>query len=100
AAAQAAQLLELGAGAAEILLPAAHALDQDLAGGGEAQAARQALEERRAELVLEFQDLAVDRRGRDVEAIGRAPDRALPRHLVEIADERREDGHRRPQLPR
>src|SRR5690242_20097925 len=69
AATEAAELLELGASPAIVLLPAAHALDQDLARRGKAEATRQALEERRAELVLELQDLSVDRRWRDVEPV-------------------------------
>src|SRR5258707_7197403 len=95
AAPEAAQLLELRAGTAIILLPSAHALDEDLAGRSEAQPARQALEEWRAEFILELQDLAVDCGRGDVEAVGRPADRALTHDLVEIADEGGEDRHQR-----
>ena len=58
-------------------------LEQQLAGGRERQAARAALEQPRAGLLLERRDLLGDRGLRQRERLGRARERAEPRDLAE-----------------
>src|SRR3954453_18943515 len=62
AAAQPLELLDLRFHALEIALLLAQVIDEDLAGRGEADAARAPLEQPRPELVFEVHDAAVDRR--------------------------------------
>ena len=62
----------------------AQIIDENLAGGGQPDAARQPFEQRRVEFFLEIGDAAVDRRGGDVELLGRLADRAGARHGVDI----------------
>ena len=63
---------------------------EDLASGGQAQAAGQSLEQRRADLVFELENLPVDRRGGNVEPARGFADRLAAAH-VEIMDGRRVD---------
>ena len=83
---------DLEAGALEIGERFARMAQKQLSGRGEPHAAAQPLEERRPDFRLELDDLAIDGRGRDMERLGRAPDRAEPGYLVEIAQHRRVHG--------
>ena len=65
---------------------------QQFAGRRRAHAAAAALEQRHAHLVLEPQDLPVDRRRRDAQRIGCLADRAVARDMIEIAQDRRMHG--------
>ena len=67
AAPQALEVLDLRVHALDVAVLLAQVVDEHLAGGGEPHAARPALEQRGAELLLQVHDPAVDRRGRDVE---------------------------------
>ena len=83
AAHQAAQLLDLRDGGGEIGQAAPDGRDQDLAGRGQAHAARQPLEQRRAKLLLDIQDAAIERGRCDAQPIGGFADRARARDGVE-----------------
>ena len=74
--------------ALELLLRVAHVAQQHLARRGQAHAVAAALEERHAHLVLEPQDLPVDRGGGDVERVRRLADRAVPGDMIEVAQDR------------
>ena len=65
----------------------AQVMHEHLAGGGQPHAARPALEQLRAEFLLEIHDAAIDRRGGDVEMVGRLADRAGARDLVDVAQD-------------
>jgi hypothetical protein len=65
----------------------ADVVHEELAGGGEPHAARQALEQRCAEFVLQVEDAAVDGRGRHVQPLGRLADAAGAGHFVDVAQE-------------
>ena len=63
--------------------------DQHFAGRGEPQPPRHPLEDRRAELVFQRQDLPVDRRRGNIELDRRLADRAQPGDLVEVFQQAR-----------
>ena len=88
AAHRAAQARDLRPRALVFVLRLAHVAQQQLAGRRRAHAAPAALEQRHAHLVLEPQDLPVDRRGGDAQRIGGLADRAVARDMVEIAQDR------------
>ena len=85
AAAQALEVLDLRLHALDAAVLLAQVVDENLAGGGEPHAARPALEQRRAELLLQVHDAAVHRRCRDIEVIRGLADRARARDLVDIS---------------
>ena len=85
AAAQALQFLDLRAHTLQVGGAATDVAHEQLAGRGQAHAARQSLEYRRAELVLDVLDPAVHRRGRHVQPLGRLADRADAGHFVDVA---------------
>ena len=85
AAAQSFQVLDLRLHALDVAALLAQIMDEHLARGGEPHAARPALEQRRAEFVLQIHDAAIHRRGRDVELIRRLADRARTRDLVDVS---------------
>ena len=81
---QALERLDAGAHPLVILQGLADMADQHLARGRQPQAARQALEDRRSDLLLEHEDLPIDRRRRHVEAARGLPDRAAARHFIQV----------------
>jgi len=58
---------------------------QLFAGRRQPHAIASTLENRHADLRLQFEDLAIDRRGGDIELFGGAADRPDARDLIEIA---------------
>ncbi|EGD07720.1 hypothetical protein XVE_4076, partial [Xanthomonas vesicatoria ATCC 35937] len=76
------------------LLPAAHIHQQQLAGGGQPQPAGQALEQLRAQFLLDLEDLPVDRRGRHVQHLRGLADTAAAGHFNEVTGEAGEGQHR------
>jgi hypothetical protein len=72
----------------------AHMRQQELARDRQPQPARQPLEQLDAILLLERQELAVDRRGGDPEPRRRAADRARACDRIEIAEHARMQHHR------
>jgi len=87
AAPQALQLLDLRAHVRQLGGAAADVAHEQLARRRQAHAARQALEDRRAEFLLDVLDAAVDRRGRHVQALGGLADRADAGHFIDIAQQ-------------
>src|SRR5262249_43993703 len=85
AAPQALQGIELRAYPFELAQALLGVTQQDLARRRELDAARVALEQRHAELVLELLHLATERRLRDMQFLGRLADRAVARDRCEIA---------------
>lgn len=85
AAAKPREVLDLRADAARVGDLVADVADEEFAGRIEAHTARQAVEERRAELVLHVLEAAVQGRCGDVEAFGGLPDGAGAGDLVDIA---------------
>ncbi len=85
AAAQSAQVFDLRLHAVDVVALLAQVMHEHFARGGEPHAARPALEQPRAEFVLQIHDAAVERRGRDVEVIRRLADRARARDLVDVS---------------
>ena len=69
-----------------VALRTPHRCEHDLAGRGELHAARQPVEQRRAHLLLEVEDLLVHRGGGQVQRLGRLAHRAAPRHRVQAAE--------------
>nr|WP_240929821.1 hypothetical protein [Streptomyces coryli] len=61
--------------------------EEDLARGRQPHAARQALEQRLAELLLQDQDLPVDGRRGDVKSGPRRADRPAAGHLVDVVQQ-------------
>ena len=59
-------------------------LDAEFAGSRQPQATRQPLEKRRPDLLLQRQNLPVDRRGRHIEPRGRLADRTAAGDLVDV----------------
>ena len=84
AAAQTLEILDLRFHALDVAALLAQVMNEHLAGGGQANAARPALEQLRAEFILQVRDAAVHRRRRDVELVGRLADRAGARDLVDV----------------
>ena len=82
-----------------VVLPALDFRRHHLAGRGEPHATRQALEQRRAVLRLQVQDLPVHRRRREVEPRRRAPDRARLRDDEQPRCRGRDDRHAPPSRP-
>ena len=76
---------DLAADPLEVADLAADVLHQELARRVEADPARQALEDLRAELGLEGLDAPVERRGGDVQVLGRLADRAGPGDVLDQA---------------
>ena len=70
---------------AAVLLP--QVVDEHLSGRRQPHAARPALEQLRAELLLEIHDSPVHRRCRDVELIGGLADRSRARDLVDVSQD-------------
>ncbi len=79
------QVLDLRLHALDVVALLAQVMHEHFAGGGEPHAARPALEQLRAEFLLQVHDAAVERRRRDVEMIRRLADRARARDLVDVA---------------
>ena len=59
---------------------------EHLARGCETHSFREPLEQLALKLVLELEDLPVDRGGRDVQRFRRLPHRAVPHRLAEISE--------------
>ncbi len=89
AAAKTAQILDVRPRAFQFRALLANVADKHLAGGGEAHAARLALEQRRAEFGLKVHDPAVDRGSGDIEPAGGAPDRAGASDRIDILKDSR-----------
>jgi hypothetical protein len=68
-------VVDFGAGALEVLKHRDDVACQGLPDGSEHEAGRQSVKQRLADLLFELDDLAVDRRGRDVELPRRFADR-------------------------
>ncbi len=79
------QVAQLALHDVEVVQRVARMGQHDLAGAGQSQSVGQALEQRRAELFFQLQDLAADRRGRDMQLFGRLPDRPGAGDTDEIA---------------
>ena len=93
AAPQTAQRVDLGDRRFELAMQPAGGAKQQLAGGGQPHPARQALEQRNAEVALELENLPVDRRRRHVQMLGRAPDRPVMGDGLERAHHGFEERH-------
>ena len=87
AALEPAQILDLRLHPLDVAGLLAQIAHEHLAGCGEAHAARLALEQRGAELLLQIHDAAVDGRGRDGQPLRRLADRAGAGDLVDIAQD-------------
>ena len=87
AAAQSLEILDLRLHPLDVAVLLAQVVDEHLAGGRQPHAARPALEQLRAELLLEIHDSPVHRRRRDVELIGGLADRARARDLVDVSQD-------------
>jgi hypothetical protein len=74
---------ELAPGLGQLVLDALGVAGQDAAGGGERDPALGAVDERQPHLPLQLGELLGDRRGGEVEGLGRPHDAAAPRHLVQ-----------------
>ena len=84
AAPQAFEILDLRLHAFDFAVLAAQIVDEDLAGGGEAHAARPAVEQRRAKFLFQVGNAPIDRGSRDIEPFGGLADRAGTGDLVDI----------------
>ena len=85
-AAESAQIVDLGDGAVEVALERQGMAVEHLARGCETHSFREPLEQLALKLVLELEDLPVDRGGRDVQRFRRLPHRAVPHRLAEISE--------------
>jgi len=88
-----AQILDLREYVVQIFLPAAACCHQNFASGGQAQAGGQAFEQRQAQTGLGIEDLAIDRKGRDIEFLCGAADQTEPTDHDKIAQETRKGRH-------
>ena len=84
ATAQALQILNLRAHLLQMRGAAADVLHKQLTRCGQAHAPGQALEQRRAQLVLQILNTPIDRRGRHVQTLGGLANRPHPGHLIQI----------------
>lgn len=91
AGAQALQRVQFGTHALHVLQDHGDVAREDLPGSGQAQAAGQAVEQRRADLVLQLEDLPVHRRRGDVQAPRGFADRMAAANHVEVVDRGRVD---------
>ena len=87
AAAHALEILDLRLHPLDAAVLLAQVVDEHLAGRRQPHAARPALEQLRAELLLEIHDSPVHRRRRDVELIGGLADRTRARDLVDVSQD-------------
>ena len=81
------QLIKFLPGLTKLLLPAQQIVIQQFTRSGHPQSLRQPLEQRRPEGLLGLQDLAVNRRGRDMQLLGGPAQAAAASHGDEIVGE-------------
>ena len=81
---ESAQLLDLRLDRLELRNRLARIGEKELAGRRKPDAARQTFEQRRAQIRLEVEDLAVQSRRCDIERVRRFADRAVPGHRIHV----------------